>query len=426
MNFRNVVLFRFPSSFEGMFQTPTAEAFDSLADSLAEARLKPVGPMELYSSGFVSPYGVHSDLLVQRVQDKLGISIGTEKRLLPASVINDRLQKKLEEIEEQEGRRPGGRTRKRLKDDLIMELLPQAFVEPSRVYAYFDFGRSFIAVDTSSRGSAENVVSEVRRAAGSFPALPLNAEVAPRAVLTGWLTGDPMPDGLSIGNECELRDPADKGAVIRFSHIDLQGEEVQAHLAYGFQCTRLELSYQDHVSFVLGEDLVLRKFKLLEGAMGPLEEAERDDITQELDARFTLLAGELGGLFDMLAHALKISSADAGVVPQTDNAKPKARKRAKAMDGIDSVTITVAGHPPVTVSPDQFLKIGNITEKLVELSAWVRATGKTSISAMQRELKCGYNQAARVIELLESTGVVSAPDDTGTRTVLPHSKGTTP
>ena len=50
-----------------------------------------------------------------------------------------------------------------------------------------------IFVDTSSRKAAESVVSDIRHAIGSFPALPLNAEVAPRSILTSWIAGDPLP-----------------------------------------------------------------------------------------------------------------------------------------------------------------------------------------------------------------------------------------
>ena len=80
-------------------------------------------------------------------------------------------------------------------NDLITELLPRAFVRPVRSDALLDTTLGVIAVDTSSRKNAESVVSEIRRALGSFPALPVNAEVAPRAILTGWYRIDPeTPD----------------------------------------------------------------------------------------------------------------------------------------------------------------------------------------------------------------------------------------
>jgi recombination associated protein RdgC len=166
-------------------------------------------------------------------------------------------------------------------------------------------------VDTSSRKTAESVASELRQALGSFPALPLNAEVAPRSVLTGWIAGEPLPEGLSLGDECELKDAADKGAVVKCQRQELQGDEIAKHLEAGKQVTRLALTLDDHVSFVLGEDLVIRKFKLLDGAVDQLESTERDDVRAEMDARFALMAGEVKRLFSVLEPALKLSKADA-------------------------------------------------------------------------------------------------------------------
>ncbi|GAB3382020.1 recombination-associated protein RdgC [Lysobacter fragariae] len=301
MFFRNLTLFRFP----------TTTKLDDLDRGLDECQLKPVGPLELSSRGFISPYGRDNDLLAARQPGAIWLSIGGEDRLLPGSVVNDMLAKKLEEIEQKEGRKPGGRTRKRIKDELITDLLPRAFIKPSRTDALLDLEHGIVVVDSSSRKSAENVVSEIRRALGSFPALPLNAEVAPRSVLTGWIAGEPLPDGLSLGDECELRDPVDQGAVVKCQRQELQGDEIGKHLEAGKQVTRLALTLDDHVSFVLGEDLVVRKFKLLDGAVDQLESTEREDIRAELDARFALMSGEVKRLFTVLEKALKLSKVEA-------------------------------------------------------------------------------------------------------------------
>ena len=301
MFFRNLTLFRFPTSLD----------LSDLDTHLEQARLKPVGALELSSRGFISPFGRDGEALSHRIGDALWLTVGSEDKLLPSSVVNDLLQKKLAELEQREGRKPGGRTRKRLKEDLVHELLPRAFVRPGRTDALLDLEHGLCVVDTSSRKSAENVVSEIRHALGSFPALPLNAEVAPRAVLTGWIAGEPLPDGLSLGDECELKDAADKGAVVKCQRQELTGDEIGKHLESGKQVTRLALTLDDHVSFVLGEDLVLRKFKLLDGAVDKLESTERDDLRAELDARFALMAGEVKRLFSVLEPALNLSKADA-------------------------------------------------------------------------------------------------------------------
>ena len=301
MFFRNLTLFRFPTSLD----------FTDLDTHLGPCALKPVGALELFSRGFISPFGRDGEALSHRIADAIWLTVGGEDKLLPGAVVNDLLQKKLAELEQREGRKPGGRTRKRLKEDLVHELLPRAFVRPTRTDALLDLEHGLCVVDTSSRKNAENVVSEIRHALGSFPALPLNAEVAPRAVLTGWIAGEPLPDGLSLGDECELKDAADKGAVVKCQRQELTGEEIGKHLESGKQVTRLALTLDDHVSFVLGEDLVLRKFKLLDGAVDQLESTERDDIRAELDARFALMAGEVQRLFSVLEPALKLSKADA-------------------------------------------------------------------------------------------------------------------
>lgn len=301
MFFRNLTLFRFPTTLK----------FESLDAGLEACALKPVGPLELSSRGFISPFGRDAEERYHQIGDAMWLTIGGEDRLLPGSVVNDLLAKKLADIEQKEGRRPGGRTRKRLKDELIVDLLPRAFIKPSRTDALIDQEHGLVVVDTSSRKTGENVISEIRRALGSFPALPLNAEVAPRSILTGWIAGEPLPDGLSLGDECELRDPVDQGAVVKCQRQELQSDEIAKHLETGKQVTRLALNLDDHVSFVLGEDLVIRKFKLLDGAVDELENTERDDLRAELDARFALMSGEVKRLFNVLESALKLSKAEA-------------------------------------------------------------------------------------------------------------------
>lgn len=303
MFFRNLSLFRFPAA--------VVPALATLEDRLAEHPLKPVGPLELGSRGFVPPMGLEGGAMSHGIAGCTWISLGREDRLLPGAVVNDALAKKIAEIEAKDGRKLGAKARKQLKDDLIHEMLPKAFVKAGRLSASIDTDHRFIAIDTSSKKAAESLVSELRHAMGSFPAVPVNAEVGVRATLTGWLRGEPMPDGLSLGDECELRDPADGGAVVKAQRHELDAnEEITKHLDAGMQATKIALVLNDNLSFVIGEDLVIRKLKLLDGAVDSLENTERDSLQAELDARYALFSAEVAALFDVLERALKISKAE--------------------------------------------------------------------------------------------------------------------
>lgn len=303
MFFRNLSFFRFPASVH--------PALGKLSEHLAEFPLKPIGPLEMATRGFVSPFGRDSEALVDTVGDCTWLCLGSEEKLLPAAVVNAEVAVRAGAIEAREGRRLGGKARQRLREDVLHELLPRAFVKPGRANAYVDLEHNFIAIDSASRKAAEALVSEVRRALGSFPALPLNAEASVRALLTGWIAGEAMPDGLELGDECELKDPADRGAVVKCQRQELVAAEIGKHLEAGKQCTRVALNFRERLSFVLGDDLVVRKLKFLDGAVESLEDSERDSLAAELDARFALMSGELKGLFALLERTFKISRVDA-------------------------------------------------------------------------------------------------------------------
>lgn len=461
MFFRNLTFFRFPTAVGSVMPSSIGAAIDeALDEALPECALKPVGPLAMASRGFVSPYGRDSEVFTQRLAGVVGICVGGEDKILPAAVVNDLLSKKIAEVMEQQGLAPGGKSRKQIKEDLLVELLPRAFVQPSRTSAYLDFKRGFICIDHTSRKVAEQVVSEVRHAVGSFPAIPLNAEVAPRAILTGWLAGEPLPEGLSLGSDCELREAGDSGHVVKITNGELQGDEVTNHLEAGMQCTRLALNLDDRLTFTIGEDLVVRRLKFLQGAVDQLDGSEREDLLAELDARFVLNVGEIGGLFDLLAKAFKLSTNEVEEDPLlVDEARaavanaagnPKVRKAArKAVESLQATadkhgtTMTISAHDRTTGKEEVLLSIepktgkgkGRVTAPAVKESNdantdvdygvavdIVRKSGKTTISHLQRVMKIGYNRAARLIEQMEARGVLSPPSNSGDRTLLSPAK----
>ena len=298
MFYRNLTLFR--------FSEPVAADLERLEEALPEHRLRPVGPMEMSTRGFISPLGRNEEALVHSVARNTMVSVGSEDKLLPAAVVNDELANRVQKIADEEGRKVNGRERKRIKDDVMNELLPRAFVRTSRMSAAVDKKNGWLVLDTSSRKSAENTLSQIREALGSFPAVPLAPEESPRILMTHWVATGELPEGLVLGDECELRDPATAtGAIARCRRQDLDTDEIREHLRTGKQVFQLGLVYDDRISFVLGEDLILRKIKFTDVVLD--EQADSpESAAAEMDANFTLMAGEYARLLGKLEDWFKL------------------------------------------------------------------------------------------------------------------------
>jgi recombination associated protein RdgC len=292
MWFRNLTLFRFSKS--------TAKSLKSIELKMAERRLRSCGPIELATQGFISPYGRDEDALIHQVGKYILLTAAGEDKLLPNSVVNDELKARLRKITEKEGKRISSRERKRMKEEVLTDLLPRAFARLSKRNAYLDTDNGWLVVDTGSRKAAENCVSLLRDALGSFPATPMAAEESPRALMTEWLVQGKLPAGLALGDECELRDFVEAGSLVRCRRQDLETDEIREHLKSGKQVFQLSLVFEDRLSFTLDEELVVRKLRFLDQVQEQLQGSDEDSATAELDACFALMTLELERLLQRL------------------------------------------------------------------------------------------------------------------------------
>jgi S-DNA-T family DNA segregation ATPase FtsK/SpoIIIE len=76
----------------------------------------------------------------------------------------------------------------------------------------------------------------------------------------------------------------------------------------------------------------------------------------------------------------------------------------------DGMTINASGIPKEAAS--------DVDELYDQAVAFVTQSRKASISSVQRQLRVGYNRAARIVEEMELSGVVSPPEHNGQREVL--------
>lgn len=301
MMFKNVLAFRLPKGWR-----VSAEA---LADQLDRCKFHPCGSQEEQSRGFTQPRGDEYAPLVHAVGGQYLILLQEQKRMLPASVIKDALTEKAKQITEQQGYAPGRKQLKELKEEVRQELLPKAFLKNTTTRAWLNPDAGWLVIEAGVGAKADAMLEALAKALDDFPARRLNTNTSPEAAMADWLTSGDAPAGFSIDRDCELKSPAEEKAAVRYVRHALDGQDVRDHLAQGKRPTRLALTFNDRVSFVLTEKQELKGLKLID--IGEDSAAEADDAEDLFNAEFTLMAGEYTQLLDAITEALGGEAPDA-------------------------------------------------------------------------------------------------------------------
>ena len=155
MWFKNLALYRFTE--------PFTLATDDLEAKLADKQFRPCGSHDEFSLGWTSPVGNATEQLIHASNGFIMLCLKKEEKVIPAAVINEMLQEKVSEKEDQEARKLSKKERSTLKDELIFELLPRAFSFSKKTYAYIDPKGGWIIVDAASAKKAEDLLSHLRK-----------------------------------------------------------------------------------------------------------------------------------------------------------------------------------------------------------------------------------------------------------------------
>ena len=287
MWFKNLSIFRLTEAF-----TLTSEDLDQKLEALA---FRPCGSHEEFTFGWMSPLGKASQSLVHSTNGYLMLCVKKEERVLPASVLNEMLQEKVAEKEDQQARKLSKKERTELKDELIFDLLPRAFTFSRKMYAYIDPQGGWLIINAASAKSAEDLVSLLRKSLGSLPAIPLVTMEKPIATMTQWLLNNKIADDVTIEDECELRSPEEAGGIVRCKRHDLALPEITNHLDTGKEVIKLAVNWADRISFIIDENLSIKRLRFLDLIQDQIAdiEIETDDEAAQFDVDFSIMTAEL-------------------------------------------------------------------------------------------------------------------------------------
>jgi recombination associated protein RdgC len=274
----------------------------ALTERLGRKVFRHCGATEMQSLGWTPPRGEPDELVVAVDRQQL-IALSIEQKLLPGSVVRQYAAERLAALEASQGFPPGRKQAMEMRELVTLELLPRAFVKRRLTYLWIDPVGRWLVTDAASPAKADEAIELLKDSLDALPLHLVRTQLSPGAAMTGWLAAGEAPAGFSIDRDCELRSSSEERATVRYARHSLDEDEVRGHIATGKAATRLALTWNDRVSFILTEQMQIKRVAFLDILK---EEAGRrveagDDL---FEANFTLMSGELTRLIADLVEAL--------------------------------------------------------------------------------------------------------------------------
>ena len=159
-------------------------------------------------------------------------------------------------------------------------------------------------LDAASQARADEVLTCLVKAVSGLAVQLVDTRMSPAAAMALWLSTKESPSGFSVDRECELKAADESKAVVRYTRHALDTDEVAQHIALGKMPTRLAMTWNSRVSFVLTEALQLKKVAVLDVVLEAATALASDGKDDNFDADVAIATGELGQMIPELLEVL--------------------------------------------------------------------------------------------------------------------------
>lgn len=292
--FKNIVVYRIGPE----WSPPPLEELEAELQRLA---FRPCEPTQERSSGWVPPRGTEHAAMVESVAGQWILKLAVERKSVPGGAVRAELEERCKAIEAERGRKPGRKEKKELKDEIVLTFLPRAFSKRSSHVLWIDLESRTLVIAAGSMKGAEPVVKDLVDLMAELkhvlPLSPISTSLAPATAMAGWLTSRQPPDGFTIDRDLELKNAGEEKSVVRYARHSLELDEIGQHIEEGKLPTQLALTWNDKVSFVLTEQLAIRKIDIR-----GIDEAPKGE--DGFDADAAIATAELSGLLPQLLASL--------------------------------------------------------------------------------------------------------------------------
>jgi recombination associated protein RdgC len=294
MLFKNLFVYRLPVDWSW-----TAGDLES---RLGGHLLRPCGHFDMLTRGW-QPV-TQGGRLLHTVGPHHMLSLGTNQKLLPASIIRQVAEERAEAQAREQGFPVGRKQMRDIKSQVADELRARAFTRLTTTRVWIDSRSGWFVIDAAGAPRAESVLETLVATLDSFVPAPLEGARSAHALMTSWLMQGDAPFRFAIDDDLELRAADETKSVVRYVHHALDGKDIRSHLAAGKYPTRLGLTWNGRVSFVLTDKLGLKRIEFLE-VVAEQADGEEVDPAEQFDIDFAVMAGELSALLTDLAQIIE-------------------------------------------------------------------------------------------------------------------------
>ncbi len=293
MFFKNLCLFRLPDDWN--------LSAGELEAKLETRPLAPCGHFDMTTRGWV-PVGPTARLLHTVGRHQL-VALGVEQKLLPGSIIRQVATDRAVQKAAEQGFPVGRKQMRDLKLQVTEELRARALVKRRVTHAWIDLDNGWFIVDAAGIARAEEVVETLRETLGSFAVVPVDAPRSPQVAMSAWLTLGQIGHPFNIDDDLELKAGDLSGATIRYAKHAFDTAQVRRHFSSGFVPTRLGITWNARVSFLLNDKFQVKRVQFLE-LEKEQDAAEDVDAVEQFDIDFAVMSGELSQLVADLLPAI--------------------------------------------------------------------------------------------------------------------------
>lgn len=254
------------------------------------------GATQQESRGFIPPRGHEHGALVETVGKEKIIKLQIETKVLPSDAVKRRVAEITKDMERQTGRKQSKKELKNVKEEAILDLLPQCLTRRSAITIWLS--SDMLVIDTTSQSKADDIINLLAQCVPGLAVQYVQTPIAPHALMTHYLLNG--ADGeFSVDREVELHATDETKAVVKYNRHTLDIAQVGEHITSGKVPTRLALTWAGRVSFSLTDTMQLRKLKFLDVVF---ENTKADE--DLFDSDVAIATGELRVLINDLLDEL--------------------------------------------------------------------------------------------------------------------------